>query len=59
MDSIRSAASVAVGYGAIDWKVVLTTAQKTGAEYYFIEDETPAPLDNIPLTQAYLKTLKL
>jgi len=51
--------NVAVGYGAIDWHVVLSTAQKVGAEYYFIEDETPAPLDNIPLTQAYLKTLKL
>lgn len=51
--------NVAVGSGAIDWKNVLGTAQKVGAEYYFIEDETPAPLTNIPVSLAYLKALKL
>jgi sugar phosphate isomerase/epimerase len=51
--------NVAVGYGAIEWKPVLSTAAKVGVEYYFIEDETPAPLTNVPLSQAFLKTLKL
>ena len=51
--------NVAVGAGQIDWKAVIGTAQKVGVTYYFIEDETPAPLDNIPATQAFLKTLKL
>ena len=51
--------NVAVGAGELDWKAILGTAQKVGVEYYFIEDETPAPLENIPVTQAYLKTLKL
>ena len=51
--------NVAVGSGAIDWKAVIGTAQKTGVEYYIIEDETPAPLTNVPLSLAYLKALKL
>lgn len=51
--------NVAVGSGMIDWKAVLGTAQKIGVKHYFIEDETPAPLENIPLTLAYLKALKL
>ena len=51
--------NVAVGAGAIDWKAVLGAAEKVGVEYYFIEDETPAPLTNIPLSQAFLKALKL
>ena len=51
--------NVAVGSGAIDWKAVIGTAQKLGVEYYIIEDETPAPLTNVPLSQAYLKALKL
>ncbi len=50
---------VAVGAGAIDWKAVISAAQKAGAEYYFVEDETPAPLENIPASLAYLKALKL
>jgi sugar phosphate isomerase/epimerase len=51
--------NVAVGAGAIDWKTVLRTAEKVGAEYYIIEDETAAPLDNIPVSLAYLKALQL
>ena len=51
--------NVAVGAGAVDWRAVLNAAQKAGVECYFIEDETPAPLTNVPLSQAYLKTLKL
>jgi sugar phosphate isomerase/epimerase len=50
--------NVAVGSGQIDWKAVIGTAEKIGVKYYFIEDETPDPLKNIPLTLAYLKTLK-
>ena len=50
--------NVAVGSGEIDWKAVIGTAEKIGVKYYFIEDETPDPLENIPLTLAYLKTLK-
>jgi sugar phosphate isomerase/epimerase len=51
--------NVAVGDGQIDWKAVLGTAQKIGVTYYFIEDETPAPLQNIPASLAYLRASKL
>jgi sugar phosphate isomerase/epimerase len=51
--------NVAVGDGQIDWKAVLGTAQKVGVTYYFIEDETPAPLQCIPASLAYLRALKL
>lgn len=51
--------NVSVGDGMIDWKAVLGAAQKVGVTYYFIEDETPAPLQNIPASLAYLRALKL
>ena len=50
--------NVAVGSGQIDWKAVIGTAEKVGVKYYFIEDETPAPLENIPATLAFLRALK-
>ena len=51
--------NVAVGAGQIDWKAVIGTAEKIGIKHYFIEDETPAPLENIPASLEYLKALKL
>ncbi len=51
--------NVPVGGGQIDWPSVLRTAQKVGVKHYFIEDETPAPLQNIPTSLAYLRALKL
>lgn len=51
--------NVSVGTGDLDWKAIIGAAEKIGVKYYFIEDETPAPLENIPATLAYLKALKL
>lgn len=51
--------NVTVGEGQIDWKSVVSTAQKLGVKYYFIEDETPTPLECVPASVAFLKTLKL
>ncbi len=51
--------NVTVGKGRVDWKAVLGAAQKVGVKYYFIEDETPAPLECVPKSYAYLKGLKL
>jgi sugar phosphate isomerase/epimerase len=51
--------NVAVGSGQIDWPAVLGAAKKIGVQYYFIEDETPAPLQCIPDSLKYLRTLKL
>jgi sugar phosphate isomerase/epimerase len=50
---------VAVGDGQIDWRAVLSTAQKVGVKYYFIEDEGIQPLKDIPASLNYLKGLKL
>ena len=51
--------NVAVGAGQIDWKAVLGTAEKIGVTYYILEDETPTPLQCIPVSLAYLRALKL
>jgi len=51
--------NVPVGTGQIDWPTVLSTAQKVGVKHYFIEDETPAPLQCIPASLKYLRALKL
>jgi sugar phosphate isomerase/epimerase len=49
---------VVVGTGQINWPAVLAAAQKIGVKHYFIEDETPAPLDAIPASLKYLRALK-
>lgn len=51
--------NVAVGTGQIDWPAVLKTAQDVGTQHFLIEDETPAPLQNIPASVKYLRDLKL
>lgn len=49
---------VALGTGAIDWPTVLAEASRVGVQYYFIEDESPTVLQQLPQTLAYLKTLR-
>lgn len=51
--------NVAVGTGQIDWRAVLRMAEKVGVQHYFIEDETPAPLQCIPASLKYLQGLTL
>lgn len=51
--------NVAVGDGQINWPEVLRAAEKIGVKHYFIEDETPTPLQCIPASLKYLKALKL
>lgn len=51
--------NVTVGTGQINWPDVLRTAQKIGVQHYFIEDETPTPLQCIPDSLKYLRGLKL
>ncbi len=51
--------NVAVGTGQIDWPAVLKTAEETGVQHYFIEDETATPLVCIPDSLKYLRALKL
>jgi len=48
---------VAVGTGQVDWPAVLREARAVGIKYYFIEDESVTPLQNVPLSIAYLRSL--
>lgn len=50
--------NVAVGAGQIDWPKLIHAAERVGLKYYIIEDETPAPLTNIPESVKYLQSLK-
>jgi sugar phosphate isomerase/epimerase len=52
-------AKVPIGTGKIDYVAVLKTAQKIGVKHYFLEDETPTPLQSIPDSFKYLRALKL
>ncbi len=49
---------VAVGTGQLDWSSILRAAKADGVEYYFIEDETTAPLQNIPVSRRFLQTFE-
>jgi sugar phosphate isomerase/epimerase len=49
---------VAVGTGAVDWPSVLKAARKAGVKWYFIEDESPAAVDQIPQSLRYLEQVK-
>lgn len=51
--------NVAVGSGQLDWTEILTAAQAAGVEHYFIEDETPTPLQCIPDSLKFIRGLKL
>ncbi|PWJ55612.1 sugar phosphate isomerase/epimerase [Dyadobacter jejuensis] len=49
---------VALGKGQIDIKAVLQTAKKIGIQHYFIEDESPSYLKQIPETIDYITGLR-
>jgi sugar phosphate isomerase/epimerase len=51
--------SVPLGQGMIDWPAVLRAAEKGKARHYFIEDEHPDAVKQIPISLAYLRRLKL
>jgi sugar phosphate isomerase/epimerase len=49
---------VAVGSGQVDWPSVFREAQAVGVKWYFIEDESLTPLQNVPQSIAYIRSLK-
>ncbi len=49
---------VAIGTGQVNWPEVLQAAQEVGVKYYFIEDESPTVLDQLPQSLQYLETVK-
>jgi sugar phosphate isomerase/epimerase len=51
--------NVVLGQGIIDWPRVLRAAKQAGVKWYFIEDESPASVEQIPQSLRYLETVKL
>jgi sugar phosphate isomerase/epimerase len=49
---------VPLGSGQVDWPSVLAAAKKVGVKYYFIEDESPEVLTQIPLTLQFLRDVR-
>jgi sugar phosphate isomerase/epimerase len=50
--------NVVLGTGVIDYKSVFKAAKKAGVKWYFIEDESPAAVSQIPQSLKYLETVK-
>ena len=42
----------------MNWPAILQAAEKAGVKYYFIEDESPDVLTQIPLTLQFLRDLR-
>lgn len=50
--------NVVLGEGIIDWPGVFRAARKAGVKWYFIEDESPTVVEQIPRSLRYLEKLK-
>jgi sugar phosphate isomerase/epimerase len=50
--------SVPLGAGVIDMKNVLKAAKKAGVKWYFLEDESPTVMAQVPTSLKYLQELK-
>jgi sugar phosphate isomerase/epimerase len=50
--------NVVLGEGIIDWPSVFRAAKKAGVKWYFIEDESPTSVEQIPRSLRYLEKLK-
>jgi len=47
-----------IGQGQVNWPEVMKAAKATGVEYYYLEDETTDPVNNIPPSINYLERIK-
>lgn len=47
-----------IGQGQVNWGALLQAAQQDGLREYYIEDETPDPVHNVPESIAYLERIK-
>ena len=50
--------NVVLGEGIIDWPAIFRAAKKAGVKWYFIEDESPTSVTQIPRSLRYLEKLK-
>jgi len=49
---------VTLGSGQVDYQEVLKAAQEIGVKYYFIEDESPRVIDQVPNSIKFLESVK-
>jgi sugar phosphate isomerase/epimerase len=49
---------VALGTGIMDWPAILRAAKKAGVKWYFIEDESPTSVEQIPQSLRLLEQVK-
>lgn len=56
-DYSRAEKSVPIGQGAMDYHAFLTAAQNSSIEYFYIEDETDDPVNRVPVSLEYLKSI--
>ena len=47
-----------IGQGQVNWPDVLKAAKADGLEYYYLEDETTDPVNNIPPSISYLEKIR-
>lgn len=50
---------VALGTGQADYPAILKACQEIGIKYYFIEDESPTVLEQLPKSLGYLSQIEL
>ncbi len=48
---------VALGTGVMNWPSILRAANVAGVKWYFIEDESPSSVEQIPVSLQFLKTV--
>ena len=47
-----------IGQGQVNWPELMAAAAREGFELYYVEDESPDPVGNVPKSIAYLETLR-
>jgi sugar phosphate isomerase/epimerase len=47
-----------IGEGQVNWADVMAAAKKDGLKYYYLEDETPDPIVNVPKSLVFLERLR-
>lgn len=50
--------NVPLGTGQLDMPAILRAARKAGVKWYFIEDESPTVLEQIPISLKYLREVR-
>ncbi len=50
--------NVTLGTGQVQWPALFRAAQKAGVKYYFIEDESPSVLKQLPRSLRFLESLE-